>query len=113
MQANALELARQGLPRAPFYLTGQAGGQPFSVHAEGERVILTNADGRTEIDLLPPAASSDNALSQLPEPVCPQGVPTAYTELGSERPPAPGTSPLDEGPARLDEAFADPQGGDA
>src|SRR6266852_3837066 len=54
VQANALELARHGLPKAPFYLTGQAGGQPFSVHAEGERVILTKADGRTEIDLLPP-----------------------------------------------------------
>jgi hypothetical protein len=36
--ANALELARQCVPKAPFYLTGQAGGQPFSVHAEGERV---------------------------------------------------------------------------
>src|SRR5262249_14737263 len=33
--ANALELARQGTPKAPFYLTGQVGGQPFSVHAEG------------------------------------------------------------------------------
>src|SRR5207253_4633400 len=39
--ANALELARHGLPKTPFYLTGQVGGQPFSVHAEGERVILT------------------------------------------------------------------------
>ena len=113
VQVNALELARHGLPKAPFYLTGQAGGKPFSVHAEGERVILTKADGRTEIDLLPPAAASDNALSQLPEPVCPQGVPTAYLELGGEQPPAPGTSPLDEGLAQLDEAFADPQGGDA
>ena len=35
VQANALELARQGVPKAPFDLTGQAGGQPFSVHAEG------------------------------------------------------------------------------
>src|SRR6516164_5528352 len=26
---NALELARQGAPKAPFYLTGQVGGQPF------------------------------------------------------------------------------------
>src|SRR5262245_14929438 len=31
VQANALQLARHGLPKAPFYLTGQAGGQPFSV----------------------------------------------------------------------------------
>src|SRR5262249_46546480 len=59
VQANALELARQGMPKAPFYLTGQAGGRPFSVHAEGERVILTRADGRQEIDLTPPATMSD------------------------------------------------------
>src|SRR5262249_21553059 len=52
--ANALELARQGVPKAPFYLTGRAGGRPFSVHAEGERGILTRADGRQEIALLPP-----------------------------------------------------------
>ncbi len=112
VQANALELARQGLPKAPFYLTGQAGGQPFSVHAEGERVILTRADGRTEIDLAPPAAASAPALS-LPEPVCPQGVPTANSELGCEEPPAPGASALDEGLARLDQTWANGQGGDA
>src|SRR5438132_2756431 len=41
--ANALELARHGVPKKPFYLTGQVGGQPFSMHAEGERVILTGA----------------------------------------------------------------------
>jgi hypothetical protein len=105
VQANALELARQGLPKAPFYLTGQAGGQPFSVHAEGERVILTKADGRTEIDLTPLAAPTDNALSQLPEPVCPQGMPTANADLGCEEPPAPGASPWDEGLAQLEEAF--------
>jgi transposase InsO family protein len=112
VQANALELARHGLPKAPFYLTGQAGGQPFSVHAEGERVILTKPDGRTEIDLAPPAAASAQALS-LPEPVCPQGVPTANSDLGCEAPPAPGTSPLDEGLARWGEALGDGQGGDA
>jgi hypothetical protein len=113
VQANALELARHGLPKAPFYLTGQAGGQPFSVHAEGERVILTKADGRTEIDLLPPAVSSDNALSQLPEPVCPQGVPTVNSDLGDEEPPPPGASPLDEGLARLRETMEGAEGGDA
>ena len=113
MQANALELARHGVPKAPFYLTGQAGGQPFSVHAEGERVILTRGDGRQEIDLVPPPAAADAAPSSLPEPVCPQGVPTENAELGCEEPPAPGTSPLDAGLARLGEAFADPQGGEA
>ena len=52
---EALELARQGVPKAPFYLTGQVGGQPFSLHAEGERVFLTGAEGRKEVDLVPPA----------------------------------------------------------
>ena len=54
--ANALELARHGRPSNPFYMTGQVGGQPFSVHAEGERVILSGAQGRQEVDLVPPAA---------------------------------------------------------
>jgi len=113
VQANALELARHGLPKAPFYLTGQAGGQPFSVHAEGERVILTKADGRTEIDLLPPPDGSDNALSQLPEPVCPQGVPTANADVGFEEPPAPGASPLDADLPALRAALEPPAGGEA
>jgi hypothetical protein len=112
--ANALELARQGVPKAPFYLTGQAGGQPFSVHAEGERVILTRGDGRQEIDLVPPAAlPSDNALSAMPEPVCPQGMASAADEAGFEEPPAPGASPLDEDLPKLRAALAPPEGGDA
>jgi transposase InsO family protein len=111
VQANALELARHGLPKAPFYLTGQAGGQPFSVHAEGERVILTRGDGRQEIDLVPPATPADQASLCLPEPVCPQGVPSAHGDLGGEEPPAPGTSALDDGLARLGEALEGTPGG--
>jgi transposase InsO family protein len=102
VQANAEELARHGLPKAPFYLTGQAGGQPFSVHAEGERVILTSADGRREIDLLPPAAIAPPA-APLPAPVCPQGVVSIDGE-GFEDPPGPGESPLDESLAELRQA---------
>ncbi len=98
--ANSLELARQGVPKAPFYLTGQAGGQPFSVHAEGERVILTRPDGRQEIDLLPPGSPADAINAVLPTPVCPQAVVSA-TGDGFEEPPAPGESPLDEGLDRL------------
>ena len=92
--ANALHLARHGVPREPFYLTGQVAGQPFSVHAEGERVILTGADGRREVDLVPPAA----AAAELPPPVCPVGVVSATpaeAAVTSAEPPAPGTSPLD------------------
>jgi transposase InsO family protein len=95
VQANAYELARDGVPKAPFYLTGQAGGQPFSVHAEGERVILTSADVRREIDLLPPAAAAAPPAADL-VPVCPQGV-VSTDGPGFEDPPPAGTSPLDDG----------------
>jgi len=95
--ANALELARQGVPKAPFYLTGQVGGQPFSVHAEGERVILTGAEGRQEIDLVPPSTPP----ASVPEPVCPLGQVSGLVDEGNEEPPPPGTSPLDEGLQRL------------
>ena len=94
--ANALELARKGLPKAPFYLTGQVGGQPFSVHAEGERVILTQSAGeRKEIDLVRPPAEHIAQQASLPDPVCPQGLVSG--KEGQEEPAAPGTSPLDEG----------------
>src|SRR5262249_14395190 len=56
--ANALELARHGMPKKPFYLTGQVGGRSFSVHAEGERVILQGGKGRQEIDLTAPPPRS-------------------------------------------------------
>ena len=105
--ANALELARQGLPKAPFYLTGQVGGQPFSVHAEGERVILTGSGSRQEVELVAPVEAPAPAL---PEPVCPAGVVTG--EAGYEEPPAPGASPLDQGLRDLEEALAEPTGGD-
>jgi transposase InsO family protein len=97
--ANALELARHGLPKAPFYLTGQVGGQPFSLHAEGERVILTRAAGaRQEIDLVPPPpAPGGERPVELPEPVCPAGVVRGLgTAEANAEPPLPGTSPLDE-----------------
>src|SRR6516164_8968894 len=110
--ANALELARQGVPKKPFYLTGQVGGQPFSVHAEGERVILTGADGaRQEVDLVPPVPPG-KAAATLPEPVCPAGVVTGMFHEGQEEPPAPGASPLDEGLQRLRESWPGTPGGE-
>ena len=93
--ANALHLARHGVPKEPFYLTGQVAGQPFSVHAEGERVILTGVEGRREVDLVPPPAA---VAAALPEPVCPVGVvasSSAEAAVTATEPPAPGTSPLD------------------
>jgi len=112
--ANALELARQGLPKTPFYLTGQLGGQPFSVHAEGERKILIGAGGtRQEVELVPPSPEQTSVVAVLPEPICPAGVVTSLADEGQEEPPAPGTSPLDEGLAQLRAALPDAAGGDA
>jgi transposase InsO family protein len=117
--ANALELARNGLPKKPFYLTGQVGGQPFSVHAEGERVILTRAQGeRQEIELTAPAATTSDmpssATGELPVPLCPAG---EVTGLGSDsanaEPPAPGVWPLDEGLRRIESALPRSEGGPA
>jgi transposase InsO family protein len=100
--ANALELARHGLPKEPLYLTGQVGGKPVSIHGEGERVILTGPEGRRqEIDL---AA----AANELPLPICPAG--TVSSELLDEPEPAPGTSPLADGLRHLQDAF-DAEGG--
>jgi transposase InsO family protein len=109
--ANALELARNGVPKKPFYLTGQVGGQPFSVHAEGERVILTGSDGRQEVDLVPPVVPGRDA-SALPEPVCPAGVVSGIVNEGQEQPPLPGQSPLDQGLQRLRESLPPTSGGE-
>jgi transposase InsO family protein len=108
--SNALELARQGVPKAPFYLTGQVGGQAFSVHAEGERVILTGDQGRQEIDLVPPATTATAA--ELPAAVCPVGVVGSRVAGQETAAPAPGTSPLDEGLRQLRSAFGT-EGGEA
>jgi transposase InsO family protein len=114
--ANALELARNGLPKAPFYLTGQVGGKPFSLHAEGERVFLTGSTGeRREIDLVPePPTEADESLTtslgELPQPVCPQGV-VSGSSSDFQEPPPPGTSPLDEGLSEVTESLKFPHGG--
>jgi transposase InsO family protein len=88
--SNALALARDGVPKAPLYLTGQVGGKPVSLHAEGERVILTGPEGaRQEVDL---AAATEGARPKLPEPVCPAGVVNGPSD---DEVPAPGTSVVD------------------
>jgi transposase InsO family protein len=99
--ANALELAREGLPRPPFYLAGNAGGNAFSVHAEGERVILTPENGeREEITLARP---SESLPRELPAPLCPSA---PLLEESAEEPQAPGASPLDDAMRRLAEGLA-------
>jgi len=95
--ANALELARHGQPVRPFYVTGQVDGQTFSVHAEGERLILRRESGqREEVTLHAPAEPTAEKPPTLPDPLCPHaapGVPPGDPAI--EPPPAPGTSPLD------------------
>ena len=122
MAGNALELARHGVPREPLYLTGQVGGKPVSIHAEGERVILTGPQGtRQEIDLAArPAATAVTGTdlatapergtepTALPAPICPAGA--VGSALDEDAEPAPGTSPLDAGLERIAEAFGSPGG---
>lgn len=58
--ANAVDLARDGIPRQAFYLAGRVGGEGISLHGEGGRVILTKTDGsREEVDLEAPGRRSE------------------------------------------------------
>jgi transposase InsO family protein len=119
--ANALELARHGTPQRPFYVTGQVDGKPFSVHAEGQRLILRREDGqREEVTLSDPPTRPSG--EELPEPVCPHGAPQLPPgEPAQSPPPPPGQSRLD-GPIdtdrKKDESEAadrqeeEPKGGD-
>jgi hypothetical protein len=99
---NALQLARTGLPKKPFYLTGQVDGKPFSVHREGDRVILRQAgQQREEIDLpappdgAEPLPQSNDQDEALPAAQCPDGSPqTSWSPPDAAWPP--GVSPLDE-----------------
>jgi transposase InsO family protein len=112
---NALELARHGTPRPPFYMTGQVAGRPFSVHAEGERVFLSRpGQPRQEVELVGPPADTATAAAAsppsepVPEPLCPQGVPEGETPCAES---SPGVSWYETSPplAGVDEAEpADP-----
>jgi len=75
VQDNALSLAREGLPRKPFYLTGRVGDVDLSIHTEGERVVLNTADGRREeVDLRASGRrAEDGAGDVMPDPVVVQG----------------------------------------
>jgi transposase InsO family protein len=116
---NALELARHGVPKRPFYLAGVVDGKPFSVHGAGERLVLSRPGaGPEEIDLVGPGANppqgqppmdlpeegiehvgeshpgSDGAM---PEPLSPASALEVMDELGSEadRQHSPSRSPLE------------------
>lgn len=100
---NALELARNGLPKKPFYLTGQVGGKTFSVHAAGERVFMSDKEGKEEIDLVGSDKPQEIA-EELPDVVTPTAVLKKEEEIAE---PAPGASNLDEGLAKIAKAFSD------
>jgi hypothetical protein len=103
--ANALELSRHGVPKEPFYLTGQVDGQPFSVHREGDRVVLRRGDQPSEEVELTGAEPVDSPIvidetsagSAFPQAVCPDGSPEAARgEPASAPPRAPGESAIDD-----------------
>lgn len=88
------------MPKQPFYMTGNVGGKGFSVHAEGERVILTRAgEERQEVALSRPAevaAPDPEALvAVLPAAVCPQGIVTTADGEEEDEELPPGVSALD------------------
>jgi transposase InsO family protein len=122
--ANSLELARHGVPKQPFYLTGQLDGQPFSVHRAGDRIVLRRAEGSAqEVELVRPPEETSCAMSsacgdgesreprspeqQLPRPVCPDGSPSPMGQSTDAETPLPGTSALDERLAPSAEATDD------
>lgn len=118
---NALDLARHGAPRQPFYMTGQMGGKSFSVHGEGERMILKRqGEERQEVELVGPEAPElpRDVPGPLPQPVCPDGSPSVdATDAAPE--PGPGESVLDDflvvtgnGPAHPEGFTSSPEGGD-
>lgn len=106
VSAQAKELAQNGMPRKAFYLTGRVGDANISLHAEGERVVMTKEDGsREEVDLSAPGKRGEGESQDLPDPVSAAGVPEAHPALADDpADPAPGTSPLD---AVLDELEAE------
>ena len=87
--SNALDIARHGEPKEPFYLTGNVGGQSISVHAEGDRVYLRDESGeRREVDLVRRTGTEAGA------PVTADGSPDS-NGLGNMPELLPGTSVID------------------
>ena len=67
---NALDLARHGTPRKSIYLTGRVGDRGISLHGEGDKVILTEADGhREEVRLgAPGRRAAPGEPAEMPSP---------------------------------------------
>jgi transposase InsO family protein len=95
VQANALELAQHGRPRKPLYFTGRVGDASFSLHTEGDAVVLTRENGEREVvDLTAQGRRATDGLPGLG--ITPQRAPADHpsTAADSDR-LAPGASPLD------------------
>ena len=119
VERNALELARNGLPRKPFYIAGSSDGVGFSLHGEGERFIFRREGGeREEVTLVPPGSAvslpsedkehdgteSPTSPPDLPLPLCPSAsLSEGVIEEEHEEVPPPGVSPLDDGLERIAE----------
>jgi transposase InsO family protein len=99
---NAVDLARDGIPRRSFYIAGRVGDEAIALHGEGARVVLTRGDGsREEVDLAATGRRAEPGEEVIwPEPVAVIGLVNPDTELEEDaseaEPPAPGTSPIDE-----------------
>jgi len=110
--ANALKLARHGAPKKPFYVTGQVEGQSFSMHSEGERLILRHQDGQREEVTLGQSPAAAEQTESLPEPVSPHAAPQEVDgEPATPPPPAPGQSALDAPLLETEESRDEPEGG--
>ncbi len=113
VDAKALELARHGEPRKPFYLTGRVGNKSLSLHAEGDKVVMTREGGeREEVDLSAPGRREEEVpLGGPREPMARDGAPSdppVYSQDSNELPP--GRSPLDDPLGRLVEGLQDEEG---
>ena len=111
VEANARQLAQHGMPRKSFYLIGRVGDANISLHAEGERVVLTKTDGtREEVDLAAPGRRADEpeVTQELPPPIAVQGVLRDHEGTqDDEELSAPGSSPLDNALRDLAEQLRD------
>jgi hypothetical protein len=83
---NALELARHGVPKTPLYLTGNVGGTPVVLHAEGDRVILSKDGARAEVDFDPRPAQPMPSPTSAPGPI-PTSAPADTTDPVDAMPP--------------------------
>ncbi len=91
--ANALEIARNGAPKSPFYLAGNVNGQAVSVHASGDRLVMRTAEGPQQEVTIAESASDTARTQPMPVPVTPSGVPSSGW-TGADGPYPPGVSPV-------------------